>query len=163
MSSSPQPQVEGRRLEGARQQLNQILKELTRLAEQDLAPPDFYGPFLQAVLESLAAPAGVVWGRTPQGNLALQYQINFRQVGLDEDDERRMDHDEVLRQAMQQARPLHLAPHSGSGEGSNGRPSRGTPPISWSSSPRFESMNRWSACSKSGSGPTRPPTPFLDI
>lgn len=122
MTSSPQPQVEGRRLEGARQHLNQLLKDLTRLAEQELPASDFYGPLLQGLLGSLAAPAGAVWGRTPQGNLALQYQINFRQVGLDEDEEGRRDHDELLRQAVQQARPFHVPPRSSGATGADGRP-----------------------------------------
>src|ERR1700694_4979855 len=99
MTSSPPPPVEGRRLEGARKQLDLLVKELAQLADQDLAPADFYGPFLQRILEALAAPAGVVWGRTPQGNLGLQYQINFREVGLDHDEARGVSHDQLLRQA----------------------------------------------------------------
>src|ERR1700730_12797636 len=115
MSSGPQSQVEGSQVEGARQQLNRLLTELTRLAQQDLPPAEFYGRFLQALLEALAAPAGGVWGRTAQGNLALQYQVNYRQVGLGEVEERRESHDELLRMAVQHPRPFHLLPRSSAG------------------------------------------------
>jgi hypothetical protein len=117
--------VEARRLEGARQQIDQLVKRLAQLAEQDVAPTDFYGPFLQSVLEALAAPAGVVWGRTTQGNLGLQYQINLRQIGLDQDEERRRKHDDLLRQVLQTGRPMHVLPHSSPGVVEDGQPAGG--------------------------------------
>jgi hypothetical protein len=125
MSTSAQSQVETRRLESARQQIDMLVKKLAQLAEQDLAPADFYGPFLQAVLETLAAPAGVVWERSAQGNLMLQYQVNLHLAGF-EDEERRRTHDELLRRALTQGRPMHVLPHSQAG-GENGESGGGNP------------------------------------
>jgi hypothetical protein len=125
MSTGSQAQVEARRLEGARQQIDQLVKRLAQLAEQDVAPADFYGPFLQSVLEALAAPVGVVWGRTAQGNLGLQYQINLRNLGLDQDEERRRKHDDLLRQVLQSGRPMHVLPHSSPGAVEDGQPAGG--------------------------------------
>jgi hypothetical protein len=86
-----------------------------KLSEMDLQPPDYFGEFLKRVMQGLAAPAGAVWVRTPQGHLQLQHQINLRQVGLDQE-QTRQSHDELLRQAFQQARPLHVPPHSSTGQ-----------------------------------------------
>src|SRR2546426_7555892 len=93
----------------------------------DLTPTDYYGEFLQRVLAAVAAPAGAVWVRTPQGNLQLQYQVNIRQVGIDKTDDDRQSHGELLRQAIQIARPVMLPPHSGTGTQEEGRPAPGNP------------------------------------
>src|SRR5262249_26648011 len=85
----------------------------------DLPPADYYGEFLKRVLLALAAPAGAVWGRTAQGNLQLQFQINMREVGLDATEEGRESHDELLRQAVLQPRPFSLPPQSSAPAGDN--------------------------------------------
>ena len=81
MSSNPQISIE--QLEQTRKQINRLVEEIARLSETDLSPFDYYGEFLQRVLTAVAAPAGAVWVRTPQGHLQLQYQINIRQAGLE--------------------------------------------------------------------------------
>ena len=63
------------------------LDEVSRLCEADVPPAVFYGEMLKRLLESLAAPAGAVWTRTPQGNLQLQFQVNLKEIGLDQSDE----------------------------------------------------------------------------
>jgi hypothetical protein len=98
-------------LEETRRQINRLFEEVARLSESDVPPSEFYGEFLKKVLQGLAAPAGAVWVRTPQGHLQLQHQINLREVGL-EHESNRQSHDELLRQAFQQARPMDVAPHS---------------------------------------------------
>src|SRR5207302_8432513 len=98
-----------------RKQINRLFEEVARLAEADLSPTDFYGEFLKRVLTALAAPAGAVWGRTAQGNLQLQFQINMREVGLDATEEGRESHDELLRKAVTQPQPRYLPPHSSEG------------------------------------------------
>ena len=40
--------------------------------------------------------------------MQLQYQINLAQFGLEENPDRRKSHDDLLRLAFQQGRPLHL-------------------------------------------------------
>jgi hypothetical protein len=114
MSVAPEPQIDPRTIEQTRQQINRLRDEVAKLSESDIEPGNYYGEFLMRVLTALAAPAGAVWTRTPQGNLQLQYQIQMQQVGLDRTEEGRQGHDELLRQTVQNGKPVYLAPHSGS-------------------------------------------------
>src|SRR5262245_2326121 len=115
----PETQTNVNLVEETRRQINRLFEEVARLAEMDISPPDFYGEFLKRVLHALAAPAGAIWGRTAQGNLQLQFQINMRQVGIDTSDEARAAHDELLRDAVVNPRPINLPPHSSVGKGNN--------------------------------------------
>jgi hypothetical protein len=124
---SPNPQVSAEQLEQTRKQINRLVEEIARLSEMDLAPSDYYGEFLQRVLTAVAAPAGAVWVRTPQGHLQLQYQINLRQVALDRSETDRQTHDELLRLAAQMARPQMLPPRSGIGPKEEGKTAPGNP------------------------------------
>jgi hypothetical protein len=114
-------------IEQARRQINRLAEEVAHLSEADLAPPDYYGEFLQRVLQALAAPAGAVWLLTQQGNLQLQHQINMREVGLDRSEEGRASHDELLRQALMRAQPGMVPPRSSLGKGEANRPAPGNP------------------------------------
>ncbi len=91
-----------------------------RLSKAELAPADFYGELLKRVLTALVAPAGAVWVKTPEGNLQLQYQINAAQVGTDKTEESCAEHSELLRQAIQQGRPMSLPPHASAGKADGG-------------------------------------------
>ncbi len=127
MSTGSESQINPKLIEETRRQINRLLEEVVHLSEQDLSPTDYYGEFLKRVLIALAAPAGAVWIQTPQGHLQLQYQINMRQVGLDQSEEARQAHNELLRLAFQQGRPIHLPPHSGAGQGDGGQAAAGNP------------------------------------
>ncbi|HMP02111.1 MAG TPA: efflux RND transporter periplasmic adaptor subunit [Gemmatales bacterium] len=100
-------------LEEKRQQINRLIEEIARLADAPIGPMEFAAEFLQRVLLALAAPAGVMWNRTPQGNLQLQYQVNFNDMGLDGIPNGRACHDELLRLAVQQGRAMVVPPNSG--------------------------------------------------
>src|SRR5436305_11436841 len=121
VSPRPDPQVDVNLPEQTRKQINRLVEEIARLSEMDLTPSDYYGEFLQRVLSAVAAPAGAVWVRTPQGHLQLQYQINIRQVGLDRSETDRQTHDELLRLSAQMARPQMVPPRSGPGASEEGR------------------------------------------
>jgi hypothetical protein len=97
-------------LEQARQQINQIQAEIARISESDLAPPEYYGKFLELLLQALQAPAGAIWIRTPQGNLVLQCQASIREVGIDRTPQDRAMHDELLRQAALQQKSAIVPP-----------------------------------------------------
>ena len=77
MTPGPDPQVNLQVVEQERRRLGQRLDEVSRLCEADVPPAVFYSEMLKRLLESLAAPAGAVWTRTPQGNLQIQYQVNL--------------------------------------------------------------------------------------
>jgi hypothetical protein len=114
-------------VEHARKQINRLADEIAQISDTDLAPGDFFGEFLLRVMTALAAPAGAVWVRTPQGNLQLQYEINARQAGLDKGPEIRQQHDELLRHATAKAQPAVVMPHSRVGPPENGVPAPGNP------------------------------------
>jgi hypothetical protein len=127
VSTVPDPQVDPRTIEQTRQQISRLREEVARLSESDLTPANYYGEFLMRVLSALAAPAGAVWLRTPHGNLQLQYQIQMQQVGLDATEESRQSHDELLRQAAQQGRPVYLPPQSSGPKSDGPGPVAGNP------------------------------------
>src|SRR5262249_29876011 len=114
VESNPQV-VSPQQIDETRRQINLLFDEVGRLSEMDLQPPDYFGEFLKRVMQGLASPAGAVWIRTPHGHLQLQHYINRRQVGMEQENVRQ-SHDELLRQAFQQARPLHVPPHSSTGQ-----------------------------------------------
>jgi hypothetical protein len=127
VSAAPEPQVDPRTIEQTRQQINRLRDEVARLSESDIEPGNYYGEFLMRVLTALAAPAGAVWLRTSQGNLQLQYQIQMQIVGLERSEEGRQSHDELLRQGVQQAKPVYLAPHSSGPKSDGAGASAGNP------------------------------------
>jgi hypothetical protein len=114
-------------IEETRRQIQRLFEEVARLSELDLLPPDYFGEFLKRVLAALAAPAGAVWMRTPQGNLQLQYQVNLEKLKLGRSAEAQQAHQELLRLAFQQPRPLHLPPQSFAGQPENGQAAPGNP------------------------------------
>jgi hypothetical protein len=114
-------------IEDWRRQIQRLFEEVARLSELDLLPPDYFGEFLKRVLVTLAAPAGAVWMRTPQGNLQLQYQVNLEKLQLGRSEEAQHAHQELLRLAFQQPRPLHLPPQSFAGQPENGQAAPGNP------------------------------------
>jgi len=121
------PDIDRRALEEERRRLNQRLEEVSRLCEGEQPPGVFYGEMLRRLLESLAAPAGAVWVKTPQGNLQLQFQINLSETGLDAGESERRIHDELLRHSLTQARPLHLLPRTNLGSVEPGQTAPGNP------------------------------------
>lgn len=127
MSAGPDPNVDVKLIEQTRRQINQLVEEIAKLSEMDLPPGNYYGEFLQRVVSAVAAPAGAVWIRNPQGHLMLMYQINLREVGLDRGENERQMHDELLRQAAVRAEPLLIPPHSSTGQNDAGTSVAGNP------------------------------------
>jgi len=121
--------VDNQLIEQERRKLTRRLDEVEKMCESTAPPATFYGEMLKRVLESLAAPAGVVWTRTAQGNLQMQFQINMGEVGLDRSPESRSAHDELLRFVVSQEppRPVNLPPRSGVGAHQEGKPPAGNP------------------------------------
>jgi hypothetical protein len=108
-------EIDPRQIEEARRQINRLAEEIAQLSEMELAPAEYYDAFLQRLLTAIAAPAGAVWIRTPQGNLQLQNQIKMAEVGLDRFPQARQMHNELLRQATMSGQPRMVAPQSSIG------------------------------------------------
>ncbi|MBL8821053.1 MAG: efflux RND transporter periplasmic adaptor subunit [Planctomycetia bacterium] len=110
MSANPIDPVEEKR-----QQINQLIEEIARLAESTMSPPEFGQEFLQRILLALATNVGAIWLRTPQGNLQQQYQIGIADLNLDNIEGARASHDQVLRAVIEQGKPISMPPKSGPG------------------------------------------------
>ncbi len=109
-------EIDPRQIEEARRQINRLAEEIAQLSEMELAPAEYYDGFLQRLLSAIAAPAGAVWVRTPQGNLQLQYQIKMSEVGLDRFPNSKQMHHELLRQVAMSGQPRIVPPQSSMGE-----------------------------------------------
>lgn len=123
--SSSEPTVD--QIEQARRRINELANEIANLSEMELPPMEYFEGFLQRLMQALAAPAGAVWTRTPQGHLQLQYQINMRQVGLDNHPQARQVHDELLRQCALKGQPNIFPPNSSFGPVDANSPPAGNP------------------------------------
>ncbi len=110
MSANPVDPVEEKR-----QQINQLIEEISRLAESGAAPPEFSQEFLQRILLALATNMGAIWLKTPQGNLQQQYQIGFADLNVDNIEGAKQSHDQILRAVIEQGKPLSMPPKSGPG------------------------------------------------
>jgi hypothetical protein len=127
VNAAPNTQATAQDLEQERRRIAFRLEEVAKLSESNVAPGAFYAEMLKRLLESLAAPAGAVWARTAQGHLQLQYQINLKEIGLDQNEEARKSHEELLRHAIMQPQALHLPPRSTVGIREEGQPAAGNP------------------------------------
>ncbi len=126
MSAGIAPQTSNQ-VEQERQRVGRLLDEVARLTETDVPPVGFFGEMLKRLLEALAAPAGAVWMRSPQGIIHLTCHINLKHSGIDKDQQARATHEALLAQAFSAPKPAILAPNSGLGEAGEGRAAPGNP------------------------------------
>jgi hypothetical protein len=126
VSVGPDPNVEVN-IEQARRQIARLAEEIAHLSEMELDPPGYHQEFLQRLLMAIAAPAGAMWLKTPQGNLQLQCHINMQQVGLDQTETSRQTHDELLRQAITRGQAGMVPPRSGLGTNEGSKVAAGNP------------------------------------
>jgi hypothetical protein len=114
-------------IEQARRQVNRLAFEIEQISNSEMPPTEYYSEFLQKLMQAIAAPAGAIWLKTPQGNLQLQYQINMRQVGIDRSDAAKAAHGELLRQCALSGQPRMVPQHSGLGAPEGGGVAPGNP------------------------------------
>ncbi|HZU35043.1 MAG TPA: hypothetical protein VFA18_04000 [Gemmataceae bacterium] len=112
MNAIPESSVKSHSQEDSRRLTSRYLEEMTRLAEQDITPGQFYSEFLKAALSAIGGSAGAVWQATAQGGIQLRYQINAAVLGFERDAAARHAHDQLLRQAFGRGQPVYLPPHS---------------------------------------------------
>jgi hypothetical protein len=105
---NPQPDE----IDRARKVINRLAEEIAQLSEKDVAPSEYYAGFLERLMYAIAAPAGAIWLKTPQGNLQLQCQSNLRAVGLDRSPQNKQLHDELLRLAAMKGQAELVPPHT---------------------------------------------------
>jgi hypothetical protein len=103
-------------IEQTKQQIRSLVAEIAQLSKTDVAPEAFFSEFLPRVVSALAAVGGAVWMRNPDGQLALQYQINIHETKLRDNEEAQAQHSRLLYKAMTVEEGMLVPPHSGPGD-----------------------------------------------
>jgi multidrug efflux pump subunit AcrA (membrane-fusion protein) len=114
-------------IEQTKQQIRSLVAEIARLSKTTVAPEEFYGEFLPRVVSALAAVGGAVWTVNPEGQLALQYQINLQETQLRQDEAAQAQHARLLYKALGSSEGMLVPPHSGPGELELGQAEDDTP------------------------------------
>ncbi len=103
-------------IEQTKQQIRGLVAEIAQLSKTDVAPEVFFSEFLSRVVSALAAVGGAVWTVNPEGQLALQYQINLQETRLRDDEERQAQHGRLLYKVLGGGEGMLVPPHSGPGD-----------------------------------------------
>ena len=103
-------------IEQTKQQIRTIVAEIAQLTKTDVTPEKFYGEFLSRVVSALAATGGAVWTLNPEGQLALQYQVNLKETQIREDETRQAQHARLLYKTLTGGEGILVPPHSGPGQ-----------------------------------------------
>ncbi|MFO0790436.1 MAG: HlyD family efflux transporter periplasmic adaptor subunit [Pirellulales bacterium] len=120
VSSGERGSVDSEQVERAKREIQGLVQEIAELSRADISPADFYNAMLNKVVAALAAPGGAVWTLTDNGALQLTYQINLQQTGLIENQVGQQQHGRLLRQVLLGPDGALIAPHSGTGEVTDG-------------------------------------------
>ena len=115
---STEQSVDPHLIEQTKQQIRGLVVEIAQLAKQDVNAREFYGAFLDRVVQALAAAGGAVWTVSDAGALELQYQINFRETRLADNQQYLQRHGMLLQKTLAGGEGALVAPHSGEGDGS---------------------------------------------
>jgi hypothetical protein len=116
MSIEQQP-LDAHLIEQTKQQIRSLVAEIAQLSKTDVAPEEFYGEFLPRIVSALAAVGGAVWTVNPEGQLALQYQINLQETRLRDSEEAQAQHARLLYKMLAAGEGTLVPPHSGPGQG----------------------------------------------
>ena len=106
-------QVDPQLIEQTKQQIRGLVVEIAQLAKQQVDAREFYGAFLDRVVSALAAVGGAVWTLGDAGSLELQYQINFRETRLADNQQNLQRHGMLLQKTMAGGEGLLVAPAFG--------------------------------------------------
>ena len=105
-------------IEQTKQHIRSLVGEIAQLTKAEIAPEQFYGEFLPRVVSALAAAGGAIWTLNNEGQLALQYQVNFQESGLREcGQELQAQHTRLLYKLLSASEGMLVPPHSGPGDG----------------------------------------------
>lgn len=100
----------------ARLEIRSLVAEVAQLSKSDISPTEFYEVLVSRTVNALAAVGGAIWLLRDDGVLSLEYQVNYRQTGLADDDNAQTRHGQLLRQILDQPQGAIVAPHTGAGE-----------------------------------------------
>ena len=104
-----------------KQQIRQLVTEISELARTDCSVQDFYQGFLTRTTGALASEGGAVWIReSSQQPLKIHYHINLKQTVLANDTAAQKKHSDLLNRIVDAGEPEVIAPHAESSDPSHG-------------------------------------------
>jgi hypothetical protein len=112
--------VDADQVERAKREIQGLVQEIAELSKTQISPPEFYDAMLNKVVSALAAPGGAVWTVNDNGGMQLAYQINLGLTGLIDNPVGQAQHSRLLYQVLQGAEGALVAPHSGTGDATDG-------------------------------------------
>jgi len=108
--------IDNQLIEQTKQQIRGLVAEIARLSKAEIEPEVFFSEFLTRVVSALAAVGGAVWTLNPEGQLAVQYQINLQETKLQDSPEQQVQHGRLLTKVLSGGEGMLVQPHSGPGE-----------------------------------------------
>ena len=104
-----------------KQQIRQLVTEISELARTDCSVQDFYQGFLTRTTGALASEGGAIWIReSNQHPLKIHYHINLKQTVLANDTAAQRKHSNLLNRIADAGEPEVIAPHAESSDPSHG-------------------------------------------
>ena len=116
---STEQQVDPHLVEETKQQIRDLVNEISDLARSEISPEEFYNEFLNRVVMALAAEGGAVWTTGDGNRIELAYQIDFVKTNLADDKEAQAQHGKLLGKVLSTGEPMMIAPRSGATEDSD--------------------------------------------
>ncbi len=115
----PDQSIDPRDVERTRQFIRQLVAEINQLSGADIPPQQFYGEFLQRVVQAVAAVGGAVWSREGNSPPRLQHQVNFAMSGLLDEAAGAGGHVPLLLNSFANGQAKLIPPQSGAGAGAD--------------------------------------------
>ena len=112
----------------AKREIQGLVQEIAVLSRSEVEPGEFYDALLNKVVAALAAMGGAVWMFDERGALQLSFQINLRETGLAENAVGQAQHGRLLQQVIENGEGALVAPHSGTGDATDGDPTAAANP-----------------------------------
>ncbi len=104
-----------------KQQIRQLVTEISELARTDCSVQDFYQGFLTRTTGALASEGGAIWIReSSQQPLKIHYHINLKQTVLANDAAAQKKHLALLNRIAAAGEPEVIAPHAESSDADHG-------------------------------------------
>jgi len=121
-SDSDSAKVDPKLIQETKNQIRQLVQEVTELSQSDCSEEDFWDEYLNRVVSALASAGGAIWTVNDNGGLDLDYQINIGQTGLPESSEAQLRHAMLLKKVLSGGESTIAAPQSGGGADEAGNP-----------------------------------------
>ena len=99
--------------EEARQEIDDLVEEISRLSKSDMSASEFHSELLNRVVSGLAAVGGVVWTYGPTASLRAEYQVNLAQTRLTENSGDQALHQQLIEQVALAGKARLAPPKSG--------------------------------------------------